>query len=142
MAGSKGDVLIAAKTLSAVEVDPKKSNQHELNAGKLRQHLEIRGERSEGTLRILFYTDDAEEPEFDEDGFTFSDVRRGKPRSAEWRMYYKSSTMQRLAKEGDLLVVTRARDNSQVLAAVVARAGHKIETVSYTHLTLPTLNSE
>jgi len=107
-------VAVAAKTLSAVEVDPRSSNQHELAAGTLRRLLIDRGlmdpdqERAEIPVRMLLLRAD-EEPERVDDRVTVYDARRQQPhRGPEWRAYYGSdSPAERLIhtmREGDRMV--------------------------------------
>ena len=115
-----------AKRLSAVEIEPDKSNQHELNAGKLRTALGFADERIAGDLTLFLYGDSGE-PSIDDGTFTLYNSRDGKPRSAEFRLYYKSQGLAEFAKAGDLLVLFREGE-STALKGVVARAGSVTET--------------
>lgn len=107
-------VAVAAKTLSAVEVDPSSSNQHELAAGTLRRLLIDHGlmrpdaHRVDIPVGILQLTDD-EAPERIEDRLTVYDARRQQEhRGPEWRAYYgQNSPAEQLVqtmREGDRLV--------------------------------------
>lgn len=123
--------LIAAKTLSAVEVDRSISNQHEFHAGLLRKHLGFGTERIEGgCLSILFHLAEDVEPFLDETTFTLYDARENvSTRHPEWHLYYSSeSRIQALAREGDLLVIYRPDRSSNNLSAIIARPGTRFES--------------
>ena len=119
----------ASKALSAVEIDPGRSNQHELAAGRLRpmllQHGLVQGEEELRRLDVTLHrlVDDAE-PLSAADVLTVYDARRHNPdRSPEWRLYYGSTTpgeeLLHGMEEGDLLafLIDRDHDLHIVLAA-------------------------
>ncbi len=116
---------VAVKRLAAVEVDPSRSHQHELNATVLRKQLEFPDGRTSGPLTIAMYSGN-EAPESFEGGYTFSNVREGRPRSAEYHMYYTSPAFPPAAKPGDLLVLLRDPE-SNALHGVIAAAGSPTE---------------
>lgn len=116
---------IAVKRLSAVEVDPDRSHQHEFHAGRLRTALGLPDVRTSGTLSVAYFDDDAE-PLLEDGRYTLIDVRRDKPRSPEYRMYYNASVIDDAAAPGDLLVVSRDGDSTD-LRAIVVRAGTRAE---------------
>jgi hypothetical protein len=126
----------AAKRLVAVEVRPNRSNQHEFNAGLLRNALGIDHETLSGPLTLLFYTDDSGQAEVDESEYTLYDSRRAQThRGPEYRLYYKSRAVEQRASQGDLLVVQRAARGNR-LVAIVARAGTEAERQLETALDL------
>jgi hypothetical protein len=107
-------VAAAAKTLSAVEVDPRTSHQHELAAGTLRRMLidhdlmRHDADRCGIPVRILRLSDDEDAQRVD-DVITVYDARRAQShRGPEWRAYYGSgSEAERLVQsmhEGDQMV--------------------------------------
>jgi hypothetical protein len=116
----------AFKRLSAVEVDPERSHQHEFHAGIIRKTLGLPPERTSGRLLVAYFNDD-EEPLFETGSYTLTNVRLGKPRAAEYHMYYISSVIDDAAEPGDLLVISR-RVNGSDIRAVIARAGSRAET--------------
>jgi hypothetical protein len=121
-------LLLAAKTLSRVEVNSTSSHQHEFHAGKLRRVLGFGTEPVKGELVILFYLRDDEDPELVEDRFTLYDARVAQTgRGPEWRLYYESGKIQELAEEGDLLVIYRPSAHENRLHALVARRGTQFE---------------
>jgi hypothetical protein len=117
---------VAVKRLALVEVEPRASHQHEFNATILRRGLEIQETRVSGPLTIAFYATDSEEPVVEETTYTLYDSRELQPlRSSEFRLYYASSLVPRLARPGDLLVILRGAGHA--LEAVIARAGTNTE---------------
>jgi hypothetical protein len=118
---------VAFKRLSAVEVDPSRSNQHEFNATRLRRELGIADEMSAGELEITVYlSDDPEDVVVDRGRYTLYDSRKGNPtRSPEYRLYYYETEAITQAAEGDLLVVFPKEPGS--LVAIVAKGGTRIE---------------
>jgi len=111
---------VAIKTLSAVEADRTRSNQHEYNA--TREMLDFMGRPSEKTpldARFLYLNDDDAEP-IPEDAFlTLYDSRKGRPhRSAEYRFYFPTTNVSNNASEGDLLTIAKRHDGG--LLVVIA----------------------
>jgi len=114
---------LAAKVLSAVEVDPDRSNQHEFNGvGGLKNIL---GE-PEGTVRYkttFMYLDDENDPLTAEGNTSWYDARqRGREERGvmryEYRLYFPSNTVTEMVSEGDILVIAKLADNT--LLAIVA----------------------
>ncbi len=119
-------VGVGAKYLSAVDAEPKRSNQHEVGTTKLmreqflgtvtRRHLDVR------------YVWLGQE----QDGFTVKgtathyDTRKGQPhRSPEWRLYYPANSVTEAMSEGDALFL--ALHNDGLLYFIVAPAGSTSE---------------
>jgi hypothetical protein len=120
------DWPVALKRLAAVEVEANTSNQHEFNATILRRGLGISETRVGGALTIAFYTRDGEEPVIEDTTYTLYDSRENQPRrSAEYRLYYASPVVGRLARQGDLLVIYQAEGDA--LQAIIARPGTRAE---------------
>lgn len=132
-------VAVAAKTLSAVEVDPRSSNQHELAAGTLRRLLIDHGlmhagqERAEIPVRILRLADD-EDPDRIDDQLTVYDSRRQKAhRGPEWRAYYGSGSpaeqLVQTMREGDRMVyaIDRAGVTHVLLASAASHWSRVLE---------------
>lgn len=118
---------ICLKRLVAVEIDSSASNQHEFNAGLLRRELGLEGDPAKGEIDFLFYLTDDAAPLTAQEHYTLYDSRRGKPRSAEWRMYYTNRSVIEHAEAGDLLLILRPSASSTRLVAVVARRGTEVE---------------
>ncbi|HJP89176.1 MAG TPA: type II restriction endonuclease [Candidatus Limnocylindrales bacterium] len=121
------DGQVAVKRLSAVEVDPESSNQHEFNAGALRTGLGFGREKVSGQLTAVYYGSDPEvEPEVEDGTFTLYDAREAHPTRSEFRLYYNVPLVTEAAEAGDLLVLFRTPEAAG-LRAVIARAGSPAE---------------
>lgn len=121
----------AAKRLSAVEADVLRSNQHEFNgADGFKAFLGEPDGKVRYTARFLYLSDHDDEPVVDEGFMTWYDARqrarldRGVMRW-EYRLYFPTNQVSRVAAEGDLLVIAKCRDGT--LLAVVAERGSTIE---------------
>jgi hypothetical protein len=117
---------IAVKRLVAVEVEPERSHQHELNAGRIRSQLGFPEGRTEGSLTVILYERPDAPPEVSEGRFTLYDAREAIPGRQEYRLYYEKALM-RGAQVGDLLVLYR-KPHSHTLRAIVAPSGTDIES--------------
>jgi hypothetical protein len=109
--GNIGDYIgaVASKRLSAVEINPKSSHQHEFgdHSGTLRKVLgseDRKSSRGNGIPTVIMYLNDDEPPVVSDIDTTWYDTRRNQPRrSAEWRLYYKDCDPIRRARPGDLM---------------------------------------
>ena len=121
---------VAAKRLTAVEVNPEKSNQHEFQGiQQLREILGTPAEKVTFPARFVRYGTDTEEREEAEAFVTWSDVRRANPnRAAEFHLYYaaEADPVVHLAKPGDLLLVLK-RKNTDTLLILILTAGSTLE---------------
>ena len=115
---------IAVKTLSAVEVDSKRSNQHEFNG--VASLKDIFGtKRQQFSARFIYVSDyDTNPPK--EDGFlTWYDSRKNdKTRTPEYRMYYPKTIVSMSASVGDTLFICLKPDNT--ILVIVAERGSTI----------------
>lgn len=127
--GQLGDYFkdIAWKRLSAVEVDPTRSNQREFNGvAKLR---EIFGDsRIEGLPAHCLYFGEAEEDISTAQSYlTWYDARKNIPdRSSEYRLYFTKTSVTEKAEAGDLLIIGRKSDDS--LMVIIAKEGTSFES--------------
>ncbi len=117
---------VAIKTLSAVEANRTRSNQHEYNA--TREMLNFMGRPSKRTpldARFLYLNDDDSDP-MPEDAFlTLYDSRKGQShRSAEYRFYFPTTNVSNNASEGDLLTIAKRHDGG--LLVIIAECGSTI----------------
>lgn len=117
----------AVKRLAAVEVDPARSHQHELNAGLLRRTLGITRDRVSGVLSILFYESDNRAPSFVETPYTLYDARENTPDRREYRLYYETSRLLERASPGDLLIIFRVPGRETDLQGMVVARGTRVE---------------
>lgn len=111
---------VAAKILSRVEVSAEASNQHEFQAGVLRKALDLPESKTSGKLDITYVLDDEADAEGESCSYTMSNVRRKNPKRDEFHMYYSSNQLQQRAREGDILVLSR-NSNSTNLRALIVR---------------------
>lgn len=122
---------VAAKRLRAVEVDARRSNQHEYNAtSAMKQFLGLPSENITIPARFIYLTDDDPEPLVEDAYLTYGDRRTGtfykktgKPRS-EYRLYFPTTNISLNSCEGDLLVIAKKRDGD--LLVIVAENGSSI----------------
>ena len=122
---SKWFVGAGAKTLSEVEVNPGRSNQHEFQATALvRRFLGETKDKRTMTARFVYLADQTE-PLVESSWVTYYDVRVRQPdRSAEFRIYYPDNEVVRCARAGDLLLIAQRADES--LVVVIAASGSSI----------------
>jgi hypothetical protein len=115
----------AGKTLSAVEVNPDRSNQHEFHGNV--DLVEVLGDPPGGKEQInavFVYLNDEIDPIVLDSSLTWYDARkvareeRGVMRK-ELRLYYTSNEVMSEAAPGDLLVVARERSNVETRALVI-----------------------
>jgi hypothetical protein len=118
---------IAAKRLSAVEVDCSVSNQHEFNGSTALKQVLGTSDTGETKYFLTQFIWMGEENEtITADGsMSWYDSRYGKPRAAEWRLFYPSNDVLDMAHEGDLLIIAKRTDGT-VLSIIVA-AGSTVE---------------
>jgi hypothetical protein len=116
---------VAVKRLSAVETDPKRSNQHEFNGRNVFREL-LGLTRRSFDARFIYLHDEQEG--FSEDSqVKWYDSREKVPhRSAEYRLYYRTNSVINAAKGGDALFVALRTDDS--IMFVVTPAGSTIES--------------
>lgn len=116
-----GPLLFAAKVLAEVEVSSHRSNQHELNAGRLRTALRFPSEKVEGPLELVYVPGEEGDPEVERTTYSLYDSRKGKPRPPEYRLYYKSRDLQGRAAPGDVLIITRSPGSAALRALIIPR---------------------
>ena len=100
--GRIGDYIgpVAAKKLSAVDIDANSSNQHEFGGNDALRRLlgtgeDRRASQGHGIPTALMYLSDDDAPAVADLETTWYDARRNKPnRSAEWRLYYTKTANQ------------------------------------------------
>lgn len=105
---------VAVKTLSAVEADAARSNQHEFNGvtdlkklfGKSRRTYEA---------KFIYLSDNDDEPVVDSGKLTWYDARENHPTRSEYRMYFPTTTVSMCAAEGDTLFVALRPDDTLLI---------------------------
>jgi len=110
---------VVIKRLSAVETDPKKSNQHEFNG--IKSMVSVFGENRNKMDCLYLYLGDEEEQTISSQGFmTWYDSRENHITRTEYRVYCQTNPVMEMAKEGDLLIIGKRIDGS-VLCLVVRK---------------------
>jgi EcoRII C terminal len=115
---------IIAKRLSAVEVDPARSHQHEFNGTSALRKLLGNETFIERNSRFLWLGGENEGIS-DDAPVSWYDARAAHPTRTEWRLYFKDNAVMQAAAIGDLLVVGR-RANGEILF-LVAPDGSTLE---------------
>lgn len=115
---------VAAKRLSDVEINPKKSHQHELNG--VQQFITILGD-SKKTFRtkLIYLSDDDDDTTTTEASVTWYDARERHATRTEWRAYFTANVVMTTAAAGDLLLLARRPDDTLLL--LVCAAGSTAE---------------
>lgn len=123
---SKYFIDVRAKRLSSVDVDPSKSNQHEI--GIIQDQVKLYGNENRVFKGHFIYLNDDDEKKIDcSVDLTYYDSRVNQPgRSAEFRLYYQSNPVIELANSKDLLVMARRSPDEMTL--IVAPAGSNAES--------------
>ena len=116
---------VASKRLTAVEVNPNTSNQHEFNGvASLKQIL---GTDTRTLPARFVYLGEHDDETVSTSGFvTWYDSRRDVPtRAAEYRLYFPTTPVSERASEGDLLIAGTRTDGS--LLIIIAQSGSSAE---------------
>jgi hypothetical protein len=119
---------VAAKKLSAVEVDPEKSHQHEFNGSK--ELKQVLGFEQPQQLETKFLWIEEQNAALSEEGtVTWYDARENHPTRSEYRLYFPSNGVMNMASEGDTLFIAKRTDGS--LMIVITLSGSTIESQLY-----------
>lgn len=103
---------VAAKTLSAVEADPRKSNQHEFN-GVSRLKSILGPNKRTFPARFVYLCDAEDEAPASAEGFlTWYDARAEHPTRSEHRLYFPATPVSDKFRAGDLFVIGLRPDGS------------------------------
>ncbi len=115
---------IAYKKLSAVEANPRKSNQHEFNGvGELKA---IFGEsKKDFSAKFSYLAEKPEQPISAEVKMTWYDAREQHPTRTEHRLYYSAGIIEKYIQEGDLMVVAMRPDGG--IYVFIAQKGSTYE---------------
>jgi hypothetical protein len=116
---------VAIKRLSSVEVDPERSNQHEINGvNELRKMFgEAGAEKRKITTNFLHVSNDEGNYESAKDSLTWYDSRFRHPTRTEHRLYYPSNNVTRKFSENDLLIIAKQSNGEVLFLSVEAGSG-------------------
>lgn len=117
---------VGIKTLSAVEADLVRSNQHEFNGVEALKKLfgKAAGKQRYYSKFIYLIDDDDSEPIVSEGMLTWYDAREANPTRSEHRLYFPTTEVSSKAGPGDTMVIGLRQDGSVVV--VVAEAGSTV----------------
>ena len=115
---------VIAKTLSSVEANPEKSNQHEFN-GTVSMKTLFGTARKTFTTRFV-YMDDDNDPVIDNGFLTWYDAREKHPTRSEYRLFFKSTAVSRSASAGDTLFIALRPDDT--ILVIIAAANSTISS--------------
>ena len=112
-------VGVVAKRLTLVETVTERSNQHEIQGTRPLRSLLGEVDRRGIPTRFIWLSDDEEA--LSEAGFmSWSNVRKGKPRAAEFHLYYSGNLVTERMAEGDMLFLALHQDGSLLAIATPA----------------------
>ena len=107
---------VAVKKLTLVETVGPKSNQHEIQGTKALRRMFGDADRKAIPASFIWLND---EQGLSEEGFiSWSNVRKGKARAAEYHLYYSGNIVTEAMKPGDTLFLALRRDGSALLVVV------------------------
>lgn len=116
---------VGVKRLSAVDAEPKTSNQHEVGT-TVKMREDFLGETHQQKFPAIYVWLGGDQEGFSEESWaTHYDARMNKPRAAEWRLYYPSNPVTEAMSVGDTLFL--AKDKGGVLWFIVAPEGSTSE---------------
>lgn len=109
---------VGVKALSAVDAEPKSSNQHEIGTTvAMRKFLGT----DKTTFDVTYIWLNDEQETISESGWaTHYDTREGKPRAAEFRLYYPSNSITKIMSAGDTLFLAIRPDKTILFIVVPA----------------------
>lgn len=125
--GQLKDYIVGAaiKRLSAVECDPARSNQHELNGTKAMKSF--LGEKADFEASFIRLDDDEEKIESLSGKVTWYDARENHPTRSEHRFYYQDNPALEMATEGDALAVILKQNNSVIFVSAPKDSQSELE---------------
>lgn len=117
---------VGVKRLSAVDAEPKTSNQHEVGT-TVKMREDFLGETHQQRFPAIYIWLGGDQDGFTEEGWaTHYDARiKKEDRAPEWRLYYPSNPVTEAMRAGDTLFL--AKDQSGVLWFIVAPEGSTSE---------------
>ncbi|QCB47657.1 type II restriction endonuclease [Hydrogenophaga sp. PAMC20947] len=126
---------VAAKYLSAVDAEAKKSNQHEIG-GLVRAgfspYLGVGPDDFRYKVRQVYISDDQEEPIICDSYVTWYDTRRDdESRGPEYRLYYYDSPVTEMMSGGDFFLLAKLKNEISSQTEGVVPAGIKLRPGSF-----------
>lgn len=126
---------VAAKYLSAVDAEPKISNQHEIGGlvkAGFGQYLGSGKDDFRYQVRQVYISDDLEEPVVCDSYVTWYDSRReDSARSPEYRLYYYDSPVTELIAGGDFFLIAKLKNDFPSRSSISQCAGVEFRSGSF-----------
>ena len=113
---------VVAKRLTLVETITEKSNQHEFQGVKPLRVLFGEQDRREIPTTFIWMTKE-QEAMSDSGSISWSNVRKGKPRPAEYHLYYSSNAITKAMNVDDVAFIALKPDNEALVIVVPAGSG-------------------
>jgi len=101
---------VVVKRLSAVEVDPGTSNQHEFNGSVDLKRLLGEDDRKNIPTRFLWIDGEQASSDAIEGSISWYDARRRHPTRSEYRLYYQGNAVTRLMRPDDSFFLAMRKD--------------------------------
>ena len=118
-------VGVGVKRLSAVDAEPRRSNQHEVGTTR-EMRTEFLGETHQERFDAIYIWLGKDQDGFTvEDTATHYDARLNIPKRSEWRLYYPTNSVTEAMREGDTLFLAKHR--SGILYFIVTPEGSTSE---------------
>ena len=111
---------VVAKRLSTVEINLSKSNQHEFNGIAAMKEL-FGKERQKYSAKFIFL-DDEHEPICDTGFLTWYDAREKHPTRSEYRLFFPTTTVSKVASVNDNLFIGLCPNNTVVVIVAAAES--------------------
>ena len=117
---------VGVKRLSAVDAEPKRSNQHEVGTTKKMRNQFLGEDQHKRFEAVYVWLGQDQDVRAIEGSATHYDAREKQPlRAPEWRLYYPSNPVTEAMREGDTLFL--AKHNDDRLYFIVAPQGSSSE---------------
>ena len=116
---------VGVKRLSAVDAEPKTSNQHEVGTTRKMRDDFLGGDHQKKFDAVYVWLGEDQDGITAEGWATHYNARLNKPRAPEWRLYYPSNPVTEAMKAGDTLFL--AKDRHGLLWFIVAPEGSTSE---------------
>lgn len=117
-------VEIATKRLSAVEVHPETSNQHEFNGVTGLKNI-FGNDKKKFDAKFIYLSENSEDTLTSMVSLTWYDSRQAHPTRSEYRLYFQTTAISEVSNEGDLLFIGQKPDGEILI--IVAQANSTIE---------------
>jgi len=112
---------IAAKRLSAVEVQPEISNQHEFNGVTGLKNI-FGSEKKKFNAKFIYLGENSEDTLTSTVSLTWYDSRQAHPTRSEYRLYFQTTAISEVSNEGDLLFLGQKPDGEVLIIVTLANS--------------------